>query len=46
MKILGGTKSGKTLPTGLTLRDVVFSTSAREALVAAGAKLEDVAEAG
>jgi len=46
VKILGGTKSGKTLPTGLTLRDVVFSTSAREALVAAGAKLEDVAEAG
>jgi large subunit ribosomal protein L15 len=39
IKILGGIKPGKTLPSGLTFRDVVFSTSAREALVAAGAKL-------
>ena len=40
VKILGGIKAGKTLPSGLALRDVVFSSSAREALVAAGAKLE------
>jgi large subunit ribosomal protein L15 len=39
IKILGGIKPGKTLPSGLTFRDVVFSASAREALVAAGAKL-------
>ncbi|MBD5655311.1 MAG: 50S ribosomal protein L15 [Candidatus Eremiobacteraeota bacterium] len=37
VKILGGTKAGKTLPQGLRFRDVVFSGSAREALAAAGA---------
>ncbi len=41
VKILGGAKTGKSLPTGLRFRDVVFSASAREALVAAGAKIED-----
>jgi large subunit ribosomal protein L15 len=41
VKILGGTKAGKTLPSGLVFSDVVFSTSAREALVAAGARLGD-----
>ncbi len=41
IKILGGIKPGKTLPSGLTFRDVVFSTSAREALVAAGATLDE-----
>ena len=41
IKILGGIKPGKTLPAGLTFRDVIFSTSAREALVAAGAKLDE-----
>jgi large subunit ribosomal protein L15 len=41
VKILGGGKTGKSLPTGLRFRDVVFSTSAREALVAAGAQIED-----
>jgi large subunit ribosomal protein L15 len=32
VKILGGTKAGKTLPQGLRFRDVLFSASAREAL--------------
>jgi len=41
VKILGGTKAGKTLPSGLSFRDVIFSTSARAALDAAGAKLGD-----
>lgn len=41
IKILGGHKSGKTLPSGLRFRDVVFSVSAREALLAAGAALGD-----
>jgi large subunit ribosomal protein L15 len=41
IKILGGTKPGKSLPAGLVFRDVVFSASAREALVAAGAKLDE-----
>jgi len=46
IKILGGTKPGKTLPQGLRFRDVVFSASAREALGAAGANLgEESAEA-
>jgi ribosomal protein L15 len=47
VKILGGTKSGKTLPQGLRFRDVVFSSTAREALGAAGADLgeADAAEA-
>jgi len=39
VKILGGSKSGKALPSGLKFRDVLFSTSAREALTAAGANL-------
>jgi large subunit ribosomal protein L15 len=39
VKILGGSKPGKTLPTGLTFADVLFSASAREALTAAGARL-------
>jgi len=43
IKILGGTKAGVTLPQGLRFRDVVFSTSAREALLAAGAELGDAA---
>ena len=42
VKILGGTKDGKTVPKGLVFRDVLFSQSAREALSAAGAKFEDV----
>lgn len=41
VKVLGGTKAGKTLPTGLVFRDVTFSASAREALLAAGATLGD-----
>ena len=41
VKILGGSKPGKTLPSGLVFRDVLFSTSAREALAAAGAKLDE-----
>ncbi len=41
IKILGGNKSGKTLPSGLRFRDLVFSASAREALTAAGAVLGD-----
>jgi large subunit ribosomal protein L15 len=44
VKILGGVKAGKTLPTGLRFRDIAFSASAREALAAAGAILEDGAE--
>jgi large subunit ribosomal protein L15 len=40
VKILGGSKSGKTLPSGLRFRDVLFSNSAREALAAAGAQFE------
>jgi large subunit ribosomal protein L15 len=39
VKILGGSKTGKSLPQGLKFRDVVFSASAREALSAAGATL-------
>jgi large subunit ribosomal protein L15 len=39
VKILGGAKTGKTLPSGLKFRDVVFSASARQALAAAGAQL-------
>ncbi|MDP9111404.1 MAG: 50S ribosomal protein L15 [Candidatus Eremiobacteraeota bacterium] len=40
VKILGGSKPGKTLPDGLRFRDVVFSTSAKDALKAAGAHIE------
>ncbi len=39
VKILGGTKPGKALPAGLVFRDVLFSQSARDALLAAGANL-------
>ena len=42
VKILGGSKSGKTLPGGLRFKDVLFSNSAREALGAAGAQFEKV----
>jgi len=44
VKILGGAKPGKELPSGLKFRDVLFSNSAREALVAAGAKIEEAGE--
>ena len=40
VKILGGSKNGKTLPSGLRFRDVLFSNSAREALTAAGAQID------
>ncbi|MGZ3498553.1 MAG: 50S ribosomal protein L15 [Vulcanimicrobiaceae bacterium] len=40
VKILGGSKPGKTLPSGLRFRDVLFSSSAKEALKAAGATIE------
>jgi len=43
VKILGGSKSGKSLPQGLKFRDVVFSASALEALKAAGASLPEPA---
>ncbi len=46
VKILGGAKSGKTLPAGLRFRDIAFSASAREALAAAGATFEDPAAEG
>ena len=46
VKILGGAKPGKALPTGLRFRDVVFSGPAREALAGAGAILEDPAAEG
>ncbi len=39
VKILGGAKGGKSLPSGLKFRDVLFSASAAEALKAAGAEL-------
>jgi large subunit ribosomal protein L15 len=41
VKILGGGKTGKALPAGLRFRDVAFSQSAREALTAAGAQIEE-----
>jgi large subunit ribosomal protein L15 len=41
VKVLGGSKNGGTLPTGLKFRDVEFSATAREALTAAGAQLGD-----
>ena len=41
VKILGGAKPGTSLPSGLRFRDCQFSSSAREALSAAGAKFED-----
>ena len=45
VKILGGAKSGKTLPQGLKFRDVLFSTSALEALKAVGATLPESGQA-
>jgi large subunit ribosomal protein L15 len=41
VKILGGSKPGKTVPSGLRLSDVLFSNSAREALQAAGAQIAE-----
>jgi large subunit ribosomal protein L15 len=48
VKILGASAPGKSLPAGLRFRDVAFSASAREALIAAGAHIEEAApsEAG
>lgn len=46
VKILGGNKSSATLPAGLRFRDVAFSSTAREALQAAGAHLGDDEQAG
>jgi large subunit ribosomal protein L15 len=46
VKILGGAKPGKVIPTGLRFRDIVFSASARAALTAAGATFEDSAAEG
>ncbi len=40
IKVLGGSKPGKTLPAGLRFRDVFFSRTARETLTAAGATFE------
>jgi large subunit ribosomal protein L15 len=39
VKILGVSKAGKELPSGLRFRDVVFSSSARSAVEAAGGKI-------
>ena len=41
VKILGGSKPGQTVPTGLQFRDVAFSQTARTALDAAGAQYLD-----
>jgi len=41
VKILGGSGTGKTLPSGLRFRDIAFSASAKEALKAAGAQFEE-----
>jgi large subunit ribosomal protein L15 len=41
VKVLGGIKSGTMLPKNLKFSDVVFSVSAREALLAAGAMLPE-----
>jgi large subunit ribosomal protein L15 len=43
IKLLGG--AGATLPQGLRLRHLLFSKSAREALIAAGAQLEELGAA-
>jgi large subunit ribosomal protein L15 len=40
VKILGGGKTGKAIPSGLRFRDVLFSNGAREALAAAGASID------
>ncbi len=42
VKILGGARDGASLPSGLRFRDVLFSKTAREALTAAGAQIEDL----
>jgi large subunit ribosomal protein L15 len=42
VKILGANKAGKSLPGGLRFRDVLFSNSAKEALEAAGATIENL----
>jgi large subunit ribosomal protein L15 len=39
VKILGGIKQGKLIPSGLKFHDLLFSASARQALIAAGAVL-------
>jgi large subunit ribosomal protein L15 len=41
VKILGASKVGKTLPSGLRFRDVVFSSAARSAVEAAGGTIEE-----
>jgi large subunit ribosomal protein L15 len=41
VKILGGSKSGNEIPAGLRFRDVAFSSSALEALKAAGAQIAE-----
>ncbi|HTU83848.1 MAG TPA: 50S ribosomal protein L15 [Candidatus Acidoferrales bacterium] len=41
VKILGTSRGGKTLPSGLRFRDVLFSASAREALTAVGAVIAE-----
>jgi large subunit ribosomal protein L15 len=46
VKILGGAKPGKVVPTGLRFRDIAFSASARDVLTAAGAIFEDPAAEG
>lgn len=44
VKILGGSKPGKTVPQGLKFRDIAFSAPAREALAAAGATFDETVE--
>jgi large subunit ribosomal protein L15 len=46
VKILGGAKPGKVVPTGLRFRDIVFSASARDVLSAAGAIFGEPATEG
>jgi large subunit ribosomal protein L15 len=43
VKILGGTRDGASLPSGLKFRAILFSGTAREALAAAGASFEEQA---
>ncbi len=43
VKILGGVKEGKALPSGLRFRDVLFSRTALEAVQAAGGRIEGAA---
>jgi len=42
VKVLGGARDGASIPSGLRLRDLLFSKTAREALTAAGAQIEDL----